>query len=149
MLKLSSFPVSLVAYIAVAVAFVGFGFLTSKLLGSKSQPGAAYESGEEPVGNAWVSVQPRYLIVAIVFLLFEVELAFLFPWAAVWLQKDLGTGWLTLAAIEGGLFVLILAVGLLYVYGEKLLVWPGPVKKKATWNGVVDRQAYMDKYPRA
>ena len=50
---------------------------------------APYESGEEAIGPAWIQFNIRFYIVALVFLLFEVEIIFLFPWATVFANKEL------------------------------------------------------------
>ena len=75
-----------------------------------------YESGEEPVNNAWGAFNVRFYVIALIFILFEVELVFLFPWAIVFADADLGlagddvpngNGWAIgkdrVAGAEGGL----------------------------------------------
>ena len=71
---------------------------------------ATYECGEESEGSAWVQFNIRFYVVALIFLIFDVEVVFLFPWAVVF--NDLGM----LAFIEMAIFVLILIVGLAYVW---------------------------------
>ena len=65
----------------------------------------SYECGEVPEGSAWVKFNIRFYVIALVFLIFDVEIVFLFPWAVVF--QDLGL----LAFIEAFIFVLILVVG--------------------------------------
>lgn len=76
-----------------------------------------YECGEEPDGPAWVRFHPRYYIVALVFVLFDVEAAFLFPWALT--LRDLGT----LALVEMFVFVGVLLIGWAYALRKGALTW--------------------------
>lgn len=81
-----------------------------------------YECGEEPVGPAWINFNSRFYIIALTFVIFDVEAAFLFPVAAVfrkWIESGNGVA----AFIEISLFVVILAVGLVYVWVKKDLEW--------------------------
>ncbi len=78
---------------------------------------STYECGEIAEGSAWVQFNIRYYIIALIFLIFDVEVVFLFPWAVVF--KDLGL----LAYVEMGIFLLILIVGLAYVWKKRDLDW--------------------------
>jgi NADH-quinone oxidoreductase subunit A len=81
-----------------------------------------YECGEKPVGNAWIQFNFRFYLVALVFIIFEVEIAFMFPVAAVYRQwVESGRG--AVALVEVLVFVLILFVGLLYVWSRGDLRW--------------------------
>lgn len=87
---------------------------------------SSYECGEEPTGNAWLQINSRFYVIALVFLLFEVEMIFIFPWATIFAQKefinaDSSWGWLTL--LEMLIFVGILLLGLVYVWKRKDLSW--------------------------
>ncbi|MBK8996270.1 MAG: NADH-quinone oxidoreductase subunit A [Myxococcales bacterium] len=76
-----------------------------------------YECGEEPEGPAWLKFHPRYYVVALVFVLFDVEAAFLFPWA-------ISVGKLGLIAIIDMLvFIGILMLGWLYALKKGALDW--------------------------
>ncbi|MFN3782901.1 MAG: NADH-quinone oxidoreductase subunit A [Spirosomataceae bacterium] len=94
----------------------------------------SYESGEEAIGGTNVRFTVRYYLVALVFVLFDVELVFLFPWATVFADTTLIAetnglwGWFTL--FEAGLFVLILGLGLAYVWSQGLLDWETTNNKK-------------------
>jgi len=83
-----------------------------------------YECGEESEGSAWLQFNIRFYVVALIFLIFDVEVVFLFPWAVVF--KDLGL----LAMVEMGIFLLILIVGLAYVWVKADLNW---VKRKVKY----------------
>lgn len=92
----------------------------SRALGPrKSNPmkDSAYECGIETVGDTWVQFKAQYYIFALVFVIFDVEAVFLFPWAVAYGQLEL------YAVLEGVLFILILAAGLLYAWRKGSLEW--------------------------
>jgi NADH-quinone oxidoreductase subunit A len=76
-----------------------------------------YECGEEPKGSPWAQFNNRFYTVALVFILFDVEVVFLFPWAVVF--KKLGL----FAFVEMFVFVAILLVGLAYAWIKGDLEW--------------------------
>jgi NADH-quinone oxidoreductase subunit A len=76
-----------------------------------------YESGIDPIGRGWAQTNVRYYILALLFVIFDVEAVFLFPWAIVF--KRLGTQ----AFIEMLVFIAILALALLYAIRKKMLEW--------------------------
>ena len=78
---------------------------------------STYECGEVPEGSAWVQFNIRFYVIALIFLIFDVEVVFLFPWAVVF--KELGL----LAFVEMAIFLLILIVGLIYVWKKSDLDW--------------------------
>jgi NADH-quinone oxidoreductase subunit A len=120
----------LVGYAAVALFMVvGVLFLLVSLLLSrlvrpvgKDTPEKllAYECGEVPKGTAWIQFNIRFYVVALIFIIFDVEVIFLLPWAVVF--KNLGM----FAFIEGLIFVGILVVGLAYVWAKGDLAWVKP-----------------------
>lgn len=81
---------------------------------------STYECGEEPVGSPWVKYNIRFYVVALIFLIFDVEIVFLFPWAIVF--KNLGM----YAFIEMIVFLAILLVGYAYVWAKGDLDWDKP-----------------------
>ena len=83
-----------------------------------------YECGEESEGSAWLQFNIRFYVIALIFLIFDVEVVFLFPWAVVF--KEMGL----IALIEMGIFLLILVVGLAYVWVKEDLNW---VKRKVRY----------------
>jgi len=83
-----------------------------------------YECGEESEGSAWLQFNIRFYVIALIFLIFDVEVVFLFPWAVVF--KDLGL----LAMVEMTIFLVILIVGLAYVWVKADLNW---VKRKVKY----------------
>ena len=78
---------------------------------------ATYECGIETVGDSWVQFKAQYYIFALVFLVFDVETVFLFPWAVRLGQLGL------FAVIEGIVFVAILIAGLIYTWRKGMLEW--------------------------
>lgn len=76
-----------------------------------------YECGEEPAGKAWIRFHPRYYVVALVFVLFDVEVIFLVPWALN--AKKLGT----FAIVEMIVFALVLLFGWAYALRKGALKW--------------------------
>ena len=78
---------------------------------------STYECGIETVGDSWVQFKAQYYIFALVFLVFDVETVFLFPWAVKLGQLGL------FAVMEGILFILILIAGLVYTWRKGMLEW--------------------------
>jgi len=118
---------TVLVFAVVAVLFVlvtlGVGALlfrprkTSR--GSKDR---TYECGEPTIGDAWIRFDIRFYTVALMFVVFDVEVALLFPWAAVFREMtSAGLGWL--AFVEAATFILILASGLAYVWVKGDIDW--------------------------
>lgn len=119
---LSEFGVVLIFFI-VGVLFVAAGLITAALI-RPSHPNpqklSTYESGEEPVGSPWVQFNNRFYLIALAFIIFDVELVLLFPWATVYKQL----GWY---AFWGMMFFAgILILGLVYDWAKGLLDWEKP-----------------------
>ena len=76
-----------------------------------------YECGIETVGESWVQFKAQYYIFALVFLVFDVETVFLFPWAVKLGQLGI------FAVLEGIVFILILIAGLVYTWRKGMLEW--------------------------
>jgi NADH-quinone oxidoreductase subunit A len=100
---------------------LGVGFLFATLfIGSILRPRtpddrklAIYECGEEPISQAWFNFNPRFYIIALIFLIFDVEVAFTYPVATV-LRRWVGDGNGLYAFVELLIFIVVLAVGLAY-----------------------------------
>lgn len=99
------------------VASVAFGFL--KIRPNRPDPikEATYECGVETEGDAWGQFNVRYYVFALLFVIFDVEAVFLYPWAVAFRQLGL------FAFVEAVLFVAILVVGYLYAWRRKALEW--------------------------
>lgn len=111
------------------LAGMGFVFL-NMLLGSLVRPKRKtpdglepYECGEPVIGEAWFRFDIRYYTVALVYIVFAVEIAFLFPWARVLKQAYAEPGLGGAALFEGVVFVAILLLGLAYVWAKGDLNW--------------------------
>ncbi len=116
----------------VGILLVCVTILLAKILSPKKpnpEKLSTYECGEEAIGTAWVQINPRFYVIALVFLLFDVELIFVFPWATVFGNKEFIAadgrwGWFTL--VEMGMFLGILIVGLVYVWKRGDISWIKP-----------------------
>ncbi|MBT3188239.1 MAG: NAD(P)H-quinone oxidoreductase subunit 3 [Anaerolineae bacterium] len=78
---------------------------------------STYECGIETVGDSWIQFKAQYYIFALVFLIFDVETVFLFPWAVSLNKLPL------FAVFEGIIFILILLAGLIYAWKKDMLEW--------------------------
>lgn len=100
---------------------VALPLVIQSLISPKNKKGgeklSAYECGEVPDGNAWVKFNIRFYIIALIFIVFDVEVVFMFPWAVVF--KDMGL----VAFIEMFIFISILLVGFAYVWVKGDLDW--------------------------
>ena len=87
-----------------------------------------YECGEKPIVHAWYNFNPRFYLIALVFVIFEVEIAFMYPVASVY-RSFIEKGQGMLAFLEIFVFVAILAVGLAYVWAMGDLEWVKGLKQ--------------------
>lgn len=120
------------AFLVIGFLFIGFNLVLGWVLRSsrpyeeKLKP---YECGEEPVGSAWVQFNIRFYVIALIFILFEVEIAMTYPIAVIfkdWVARGLGP----LALAEIGTFLGILLLGLAYVWEKGDLGWVLPKGRK-------------------
>jgi NADH-quinone oxidoreductase subunit A len=92
-----------------------------------------YECGEDPVGNAWGNFNIRFYVIALIFILFDVEIAFMFPWAVIYADASLIAqtegNWMWFVLSEMLLFILILLIGLIYAWKKGFLDWEKPLIK--------------------
>ncbi len=123
---------AVLAFAAIAV-LLPFGALAAFRLIRPAFPEAdkalIYECGEKPIGRAWFNFNPRFYLIALVFEIFEVDIALTFPVAVVykdWVAAGSGFAWV--AFVELLLFIGILLVGLVWVWAHGDLEW---VKKLA------------------
>ena len=137
-------------FIIVAILIIGLILIVNKFI-RPSLPNeeklTTYESGEDPVGNANVQFNPRFYVVALVFVLFEVELIFLFPWVTVFARPELLAetdgrwGWFALG--EMLVFVGILALGLAFAWAKGYLDWVKPAPKRSDYVSKVPKDLYQ------
>jgi NADH:ubiquinone oxidoreductase subunit 3 (subunit A) len=107
-------------FVIVAAALPAVAIFLAGLLAPKkpnSIKDTTYECGIETVGTTWIQFKAQYYIFALVFLVFDVETVFLYPWAVAFNQVSL------FAVLEGVLFILILVGGLLYAWRKGALEW--------------------------
>lgn len=107
-------------FLAIALALPAAAILISWLLGPKKPDAikrSIYECGIETVGETWVQFKAQYYLYGLVFLVFDVESVFLYPWAVAYNQLTL------FMVLEAVLFILILVGGLLYAWRKGALEW--------------------------
>ncbi len=105
---------------ACGILFCGGAILVSKLIAPSSKnsaKGQPYECGVPTIGASWIQFNVGYYLFALIFLVFDVELIYLFPWAVV--NKEMGMT----AFIEILVFIFILFLGLLYAWKKGALKW--------------------------
>ncbi|MGH9362318.1 MAG: NADH-quinone oxidoreductase subunit A [Thermoanaerobaculia bacterium] len=116
---------NVLVFMALALVLCGLMLGLGKLLRPDNPHPAklsTYECGEPPSGPAWINFNIRFYLIGLVFVIFDVELAFIYPVAAVfrdWVARGEGL----FALIEIVVFVAILAVGLVYVWVKGDLEW--------------------------
>jgi len=119
---LTNFGIVLIFFITGAL-FVAAGLFAAALIRPKNpteQKLMTYESGEVPIGSPWIQFNNRFYIIGLAYLIFDVELALLFPWVVVF--KDLG--WPAFWAMV--IFLVILILGLVYDWAKGYLEWDKP-----------------------
>lgn len=117
-----SFTPMLIFFIGGAAVVFAAIFFSRLLAPQNPNPvkNSTYECGEETVGPTWIRFNSRFYVVALIFLVFDVEVLFLFPWALN--LRELGL----YAWIDMAIFIVILVVGLAYVWGKGDLEWVRP-----------------------
>jgi NADH-quinone oxidoreductase subunit A len=108
------------AVVIAGAALVAVAFGAGRLIAPRRPTPAkltTYECGIDPVGEGWSQSQVRYYVYGFLFVVFDVESVFLFPWARVF--ESLGYT----AVVEMGIFIGILGVGLLYAWKKGVLTW--------------------------
>jgi NADH:ubiquinone oxidoreductase subunit 3 (subunit A) len=112
--------IMLAVFVVIGAVFVAATLSTSWLV-SHHKPSPekddTYECGVEPVGPPWVQFHAGYYVYALLFVIFDIETAFLYPWALVYGMR----GWFIF--VEMVIFVVILIAGLVYAWKEGALSW--------------------------
>jgi NADH:ubiquinone oxidoreductase subunit 3 (subunit A) len=107
-------------FLILAPALPAAALLIPRIIAPKkpnSIKSQTYECGIETVGDSWIQFKVQYYIFALIFLIFDVEAVFLFPWAVAFDLLPL------FAVLEGLLFILILVAGLIYAWKKGALQW--------------------------
>jgi NADH-quinone oxidoreductase subunit A len=119
------------------IAAAGFIFITLALAriirphNPNPDKVSTYECGERPIGEAWMQFNPRFYLIALIFLIFDVEIAFIFPVATVFRRYvEDGAGWL--AFTELVVFMAVLLLGLVYVWSKGDLHWVKRINRRRT-----------------
>jgi NADH-quinone oxidoreductase subunit A len=118
---------AVLVFAIVAVGFAFGGITLSRWVGPKipnADKATIYECGERPIGVAWFNFNPRFYLVALVFVIFEVDIALTFPVVAIyrsWVEASPLMAWV--AFLELVLFTAILAIGLVWVWAHGDLEW--------------------------
>lgn len=111
---------SMIVLIIAALTFSGIAIFIAKLVTTftkNSQKGEPYECGIPTQGKTWTQLNVGYYLFALIFLIFDVELIFIFPWAVV----AKAAGWVALVEIV--IFLFILFMGFLYAHKKGALKW--------------------------
>jgi len=118
---------AVIAFALVAIGFAAGGLTAGRFL-RPNMPETAkstiYECGEKPIGSAWFNFNPRFYLIALVFVIFEVDIALTFPVVVVykeWVAQGAATG--AVALVELLVFTAILVVGLAWVWVHGDLEW--------------------------
>jgi len=125
---------AVLAFALVAVAVALGGITASRLIGPRvpnAEKASIYECGERPVGVAWFNFNPRFYLVALVFVIFEVEVALTFPVVAVyrrWVETSPLLAWTALGELL--VFTVILVVGLAWIWARGDLAWVKKLKAR-------------------
>ena len=124
-------------FIILAGAFVGIAFFASMLIRPKRpshEKDLIYECGETPEGSPWVKFKIRLYVVALIFLIFDVEIVLLFPWALTY--KSFGFyGFAT-----GAIFLLVLFLGMAYEWRKGDLEWARPKIDQLDLNKILKKK---------
>jgi len=107
-------------FLIFALGFVAIALVSAKIVSPKRPTKGkytTYECGEDTVGETWIKFNIRFYITALIFIIFDVEIVFLFPWAVQ--LKQLGAS----ALVSILVFVFIIAIGYIYAWKKKALEW--------------------------
>jgi len=113
-------------FVVVGLVFAALALIVAKILRPRNPNYAkmtTYECGELPVGSAWVRFNVRYYLIALFFLIFDVEVIFLYPWAVVFKHLFPVPGLGALVFWEMVIFLAILSTGLAYIWAKGDLDW--------------------------
>ncbi len=138
-------------FVVGGTLFVVSALLVSKLIRPNRpnvQKLASYESGETPQGPAWIQFNLRFYVLALIFILFEVEIVFLFPWSVVFANKELidqtDGAWGWYAFTEMMIFILVLVMGLAYAWKMGHLDWVKATPRTKDVDSPVPMKVYKE-----
>lgn len=119
---MNGFYIALIFFVT-GLILVGVTILISRLIQPRKdypQKYLTYECGELPIGKAWIRFNNRFYIIALIFIIFDVEIIFMYPWAVVFNKIGM------VAFVEMFIFIVVLLVGLAYVWTKGDLQWVKP-----------------------
>ena len=123
-------------FIILGLVFVFMGLLVAKIIRPNNpteEKLLSYECGEDPIGPQWMRFNIRFYVVALIFILFDVELVVLFPWALIY--QKLGM----YAYVAGALFIMILFLADFYLWSKGDLEWVRPEPRGPKQDDIIDR----------
>lgn len=128
-----------ILYFVFGIVFIILGLLVSWLLRPyrpNPEKKTNYECGEDPIGNAWSQFNIRFYVMGIIFLIFDVELILIFPWAFSFFDEQIQTHnseWNFFSFFEILFFIFILVLGLFYIWLNRDIDWvkPKPLNPKS------------------
>jgi NADH-quinone oxidoreductase subunit A len=132
-------------FFIIGVVFVGLALITARILGPRNpttEKLLTYECGEDPLGSPWVKFNIRFYVVALIFILFDVELVVLFPWALAF--QKLGM----FGYVSGALFIAILFLADFYLWAKGDLEWVRPAPIIPDLKDIVERKEARPITPR-
>jgi NADH-quinone oxidoreductase subunit A len=135
---------AVLVFTVVAIGFALGAITASRLLGPRipnAEKATAYECGERPIGAAWFNFNPRFYLVALAFVIFEVDIAFTLPVVTVyrrWAEHSLAFAWV--AFVELFIFTAILVVALVWVWAHGDLEWVKTITRAPGASGEPDRR---------
>jgi len=136
-------------YLVFGAIFILLGLITSWLLRPNRpnpEKNTNYECGEDTVGNAWSQFNIRFYVMGLVFLIFDVELILIFPWAYSFFDNEIMVNnpqWNWMSLIEILFFLFILLAGLYYIVLKKDIDWVKPKPLAPKCLNVVPIELYV------
>lgn len=122
-------------FIILGLVFVAMGLLVAKILrphNPTAEKTLPYECGEDPIGPQWMRFNFRFYVVALIFILFDVELVLLFPWAVVFHKLGM------YAYVAGAIFIVILFLADFYLWAKGDLEWIRPQPNRPILDELID-----------
>lgn len=107
-------------FLLIAISFPLLPIILARFIAPKKPnpiKASSYECGVEAKGDSWIQFKAQYYIYALVFVIFDIEVIFIYPWAVAFKQMGL------FAFVEMLIFLLILAFGLVYAWKKNVLEW--------------------------
>jgi NADH-quinone oxidoreductase subunit A len=123
-------------FIILGLVFVAGGLLVAKIIrphNPTDEKLLPYECGEDPIGPQWMRFNIRFYVVALIFILFDVELVMLFPWALIY--QKLGM----YSYVAGAIFIIILFLADFYLWAKGDLEWERPAPRIPKLDDLIDR----------